>query len=116
VAQILHGMGAQVTVYDPVALDNARRAHPELVYAATPIEAVRDAHVVLLLTEWPEFAELTPGDLAAVVAQLNIVDGRGVLNPLRWRAAGWTYRALGVTATPRRQPAFARTETPARSD
>jgi UDPglucose 6-dehydrogenase len=117
VAQILHGMGAQVTVYDPIAQDNARRAHPELIYAATPIEAVRDAHVVLLLTEWPEFAELTPGDLAAVVALRNIVDGRGVLDPVRWRAAGWNYRTLGVvTAPPRRRSPFARTETPARSD
>ena len=63
VAQILHGMGAQVTVYDPAALANARRACPELGYAATLAEAARDAHVVLLLTEWAEFAELRPDDL-----------------------------------------------------
>ena len=60
VAQILHGMGAQVTVYDPAALANARRACPELGYAATLAEAARDAHVVLLLTEWAEFASSGP--------------------------------------------------------
>ena len=99
VAQILHGMGAQVTVYDPAALANARRTYPELGYAATLAEAARGAHVVLVLTEWTEFAELKPGDLATVVARQNIVDGRGVLDSELWRAAGWNCRALGVTVT-----------------
>ena len=107
VAQILHGMGAQVTVYDPAALANARRACPELGYAATLADAARGAHVMLLLTEWPEFAELKPGDLSAVVARRNIVDGRGVLDPALWRAAGWNYRALGVTPTPPLSTGFA---------
>jgi UDPglucose 6-dehydrogenase len=100
VAQILHGMGAQVTVYDPAALANARRVCPELGYAATLTEAARDAHVVLLLTEWAEFAELRPDDLGPVVAHHNIVDGRGVLDPALWRAAGWNYRAPGVGLAP----------------
>jgi UDPglucose 6-dehydrogenase len=96
VAQILHAMGAKVTVYDPAALVNARRACPELGYAATLADAARDACVVLLLTEWAEFAELRPDDLSSVVAQRNIVDGRGLLDPAQWQAAGWNYRALGV--------------------
>lgn len=99
VAQILHGMGAQVTVYDPAALANARRARPELSYAATAAGAAEGAHVVLLLTEWPEFAELRPEDLDTVVAQRNIVDGRNVLNAAQWRAAGWNYRILGSSST-----------------
>ena len=107
VARILHGMGAQVTVYDPAALANARRTCPELRYAVTTAEAARDAHVVLLLTEWAEFAELRPGDLGAVVAQRNIVDGRNVLDPALWRAAGWNYRALGVALTPPLSTRFA---------
>ena len=100
VAQILHGMGAQVTVYDPAALANAHRTCPELSYAATTVEAARDAHIVLLLTEWAEFAELRPDDLNTVVAQRNVVDGRNVLDPALWRAAGWNYRALGSALTP----------------
>jgi UDPglucose 6-dehydrogenase len=96
VAQILHGLGARVTIYDPAALANARRAWPELGYADTLADAARDAHVVLVLTEWPEFVKLRPGDLDRVVARQNLVDGRSVLNPAEWRAAGWAYRALGV--------------------
>ena len=100
VAQLLHGMGAQVTVYDPAALDNARQACPELSYAKTLAEAARDAYMVLLLTEWPEFADLTPDDLETVVAQRNMVDGRNVLDPDLWRTAGWNYRALGLALPP----------------
>jgi UDPglucose 6-dehydrogenase len=100
VANILHGMGARVTVHDPAALANARRASPELGYAATVAEAARDAHVVLVLTEWPEFAGLSPASLATVVARRNIIDGRNILDADRWRDAGWNYRALGAAAIP----------------
>jgi UDPglucose 6-dehydrogenase len=96
VAQILTGMGARVTVHDPAALDNARRARPELSYARTVADAARGAHVVLLLTEWPEFAALTPARLSGIVARRNIIDARNVLDPGVWREAGWEYRALGM--------------------
>jgi UDPglucose 6-dehydrogenase len=73
-----------------------RRICPELGYAATMAEAAQDAQVVLLLTDWPEFARLRPGSLNGVVARRNIVDGRNVLDPTLWRDAGWNYRALGT--------------------
>jgi UDPglucose 6-dehydrogenase len=95
VAATIHGLGAEVTVYDPAALGHARRAHPELRYATSAIDAVRDADVTLLLTEWQEFREADPETLGKVVRRRNIVDGRNVLDPGRWRAASWTYRALG---------------------
>ncbi|MFC4057993.1 UDP-glucose dehydrogenase family protein [Planomonospora corallina] len=88
-------LGAKVTVYDPAAMDNARRLHPELNYGTSALEASRDAHVVLLLTEWREFVELDPEELGSVVASRKIVDGRNALDAEVWRAAGWHYRALG---------------------
>ncbi len=95
VATSIRAQGAQVTVYDPQALDNARRAHPELNYGTSAQDAVAGAHVVLLLTEWKEFRDLDPEVLGTAVAERNIVDGRNALDPERWRAAGWHYRALG---------------------
>ncbi|GAA4143084.1 UDP-glucose/GDP-mannose dehydrogenase family protein [Actinomadura keratinilytica] len=95
VAATIHAQGGTVTVYDPQAMDNARRAHPDLRYGASAQDAARGAHVVLLLTEWKEFREMDPAALADVVAERNIVDGRNALDPERWRTAGWTYRALG---------------------
>ncbi|WP_220448493.1 UDP-glucose dehydrogenase family protein [Nonomuraea mesophila] len=95
VAVTIGQQGGRVTIYDPIALDNARKAHPELNYGGSAVEAVRGAHVVLLLTEWQEFLELDPEQLGAVVATRRIVDGRNCLDPELWRAAGWHYRALG---------------------
>ncbi|WP_229068357.1 UDP-glucose/GDP-mannose dehydrogenase family protein [Actinoplanes sp. DH11] len=95
VAATLHSMGAHVVVYDPAAMANARRAHPELAYGTSALDAARDADVVVLLTEWNEFREIEPSAMAAVAAQNKIVDGRHALEPAQWRAAGWEYRALG---------------------
>ncbi|MFC4015695.1 UDP-glucose dehydrogenase family protein [Nonomuraea purpurea] len=95
VAVTIGQQGGRVTVYDPIALDNARKAHPELNYGMSAVEAVRGANVVLLLTEWQEFVALDPEELGAVVATRRIVDGRNALNAEAWRAAGWHYRALG---------------------
>ncbi|TMR13512.1 UDP-glucose/GDP-mannose dehydrogenase family protein [Nonomuraea turkmeniaca] len=95
VAVTIGHQGGQVTVYDPIALGNARKAHPELNYGESAVEAVRGAHVVLLLTEWQEFVALDPEELGAVVATRRIVDGRNALDAEMWRSAGWHYRALG---------------------
>jgi UDPglucose 6-dehydrogenase len=95
VAATMHRLGAAVTVYDPVALVNARQAHAELSYAGSALEAVTNADVTLLLTEWQEFRDADPEELGRVVGKRNIVDGRNALDPDPWRDAGWTYRALG---------------------
>ncbi|HET6624789.1 MAG TPA: UDP-glucose/GDP-mannose dehydrogenase family protein [Nocardioidaceae bacterium] len=95
VAGRLHLFGAHVTVHDPQAMANARRLWPTLHYADSVIDACRGAHLVLVLTEWAQFRQLDPAVLAGVVAAPAIVDGRNCLDPLVWRSAGWTYRALG---------------------
>ncbi|MCX5226591.1 UDP-glucose/GDP-mannose dehydrogenase family protein [Streptomyces sp. NPDC006553] len=95
VAGQIHLQGGQVTVYDPKGMDNARRLFPTLGYAESALEAVRGADVVLHLTEWREFRELDPAALAEVAASRVILDGRNALDSERWRAAGWTYRAMG---------------------
>ena len=87
--------GAHVTVHDPQAMSNARRAWPDLSYAETAMDAVAGAHVILHLTEWSEYRELDPVVVGEVAAVKRIVDGRNALDGQRWRDAGWTYRALG---------------------
>ena len=95
VAVTIRGLGATVRMFDPAALGNACRAYPELEGAGAVLGAARDADVVLLLTEWPEICDTDPEVLAKTVARRAIVDGRHALDPARWRAAGWTYRAPG---------------------
>ncbi|RPK88816.1 UDP-glucose 6-dehydrogenase TuaD [Streptomyces sp. ADI98-12] len=95
VAGQIHLQGGQVTVYDPKGMDNARRVFPTLGYAGSALEAVRGADVVLHLTEWSEFRELDPAELAAAVSTPILLDGRNALDPEVWRKAGWTFRAMG---------------------
>ncbi|AYG82447.1 UDP-glucose 6-dehydrogenase [Streptomyces hundungensis] len=95
VAGQIHLQGGQVTVYDPKGMDNARRLFPTLGYAPSAVEAVRGADVVLHLTEWREFRDLDPAELAEAAATRIILDGRNALDPVTWREAGWTYRAMG---------------------
>jgi UDPglucose 6-dehydrogenase len=87
--------GATVTVYDPEAMENARRVRPTLRYAGSAAEACEGAHLVLHLTEWPEFRALDPVALKDVVANPVMLDARLLLDAAQWRAAGWTYRAPG---------------------
>ena len=91
--------GAAVTVYDPQGMDNARKVFPTLGYAESASEALRDAELVILATEWQEFRNLDPAEVGKLVARKHIIDGRNVLDVASWNAAGWTVEALGRTLT-----------------
>jgi UDPglucose 6-dehydrogenase len=95
IAGQLHLEGAQVSVYDPRAVTTARARFPTLTYADSAVAACRGADLVLHLTEWPEFREITPAQLEGVVARPQLFDGRNVLDLDAWRSAWWTARALG---------------------
>jgi UDPglucose 6-dehydrogenase len=49
----------------------------------------------MVLTEWEEFAGIDPVALLEVVAHPRVLDARLVLEPDKWRAAGWQLHALG---------------------
>ncbi|TDP43086.1 UDPglucose 6-dehydrogenase [Nocardia ignorata] len=96
VAGMIQLHGAVVTVYDPKAVENSRRVFPTLNYATSVAEACDRADVVLVLTEWNEFTDLTPADLEPVVRSRSIIDGRNCLDRHAWRDAGWVYAGLGT--------------------
>jgi UDPglucose 6-dehydrogenase len=95
VAATADALGARVTLYDPAAAAKAVAAYPQLRRADTAEGAARDADVLLVLTEWDEFREADPEILGKAVRRRNVLDARHALDPARWRAAGWTYRAMG---------------------
>lgn len=95
VAGSLSLAGAVVTVYDPEGMDNARKVFPTLNYAADCEEALRESELVILATEWQEFRQLDPAEVAGLVTNKHIIDGRNVLDVEAWKQAGWTIEALG---------------------
>ncbi|OBH52346.1 UDP-glucose 6-dehydrogenase [Mycobacterium colombiense] len=88
--------GAAVNVFDPKALDNAQRLFPTLNYAVSVEEACERADAVLVLTEWRQFVDMDPDDLADRVRARVIVDGRNCLDVARWQQAGWRVYRLGA--------------------
>lgn len=95
VAVAMSNAGAEVVVHDPKGLDNAARVYPHMAYNHDVMSALLGADLVVLGTEWREYRELDPTVAAAQVRTARIIDGRNTLDPQAWRAAGWTYRALG---------------------
>ncbi|MDF1479135.1 UDP-glucose/GDP-mannose dehydrogenase family protein [Leifsonia sp. H3M29-4] len=95
VAARLAELGAEVIATDPEAIETSRRLRPGLHYVESAEAAVTGADAVLLLTEWKQYRDLDPERLGSLVAVRAILDGRNCLDPAQWRAAGWTYRALG---------------------
>lgn len=94
-AGLLQLNGAAVAVYDPKAAENSRRVFPTLNYATSVTEAVEKADAVLVATEWQEFVDLDPEDLADLVRAKVVVDGRNCLDVARWQSAGWRVYGLG---------------------
>jgi UDPglucose 6-dehydrogenase len=95
VAGLLQLNGATVNVYDPKAMENSQRVFPTLNYSTSVLEACERADAVLVLTEWQEFVDLDPAELAGTVRAKVIVDGRNCLDVAKWHAAGWRVFALG---------------------
>ncbi|MZF90964.1 UDP-glucose/GDP-mannose dehydrogenase family protein [Streptomyces sp. SID5643] len=95
VADEIRRGGAQVRVHDPAATDNARATHPALQYTLDVAKACEHADLVLHLTEWPQYRELDPVGLATVVRAPVVIDARHTLDPIAWRAAGWSLHAPG---------------------
>ncbi|MCT1414304.1 UDP-glucose dehydrogenase family protein [Corynebacterium sanguinis] len=87
--------GAAVRVFDPEAMDNARRVFPTLDYASSLDDALTNAELIILATEWQQFRDIDPVVTGDLVDQRLVIDGRNVLNSEAWNAAGWKVRALG---------------------
>jgi UDPglucose 6-dehydrogenase len=91
----LQGEGATVAAYDPVAMERARADLPDVVMCDSALEALDGADAAVLVTEWPEFAELDWAEAARRMARPLLIDGRNFLDADTLRAAGFEYEGIG---------------------
>ncbi len=91
----LQGEGASVVAYDPVAEARAGDLLPSVELSDSPEGALAGADAAILVTEWPEFAELDWAAAASSMRNPLIVDGRNFLDRDAMRAAGFTYEGIG---------------------
>lgn len=91
-------LGANVTAYDPEAMENAKfYLQDKIEYAKNQYDAVKNADALIVLTEWNEFNN---PDLDQVKELLNkpvIFDGRNVFNRRKTKQMGFTHYSIGKT-------------------
>ena len=95
IAAQIQAAGAIVTVHDPKAIANAQKRFPALKFAEDINNTLKDADIVLHLTEWKIYRDINPGQVKSLVKTAIMIDGRNALDRDAWRAAGWKFRALG---------------------
>jgi UDPglucose 6-dehydrogenase len=91
----LEGEGAEVVAYDPVAAEAARGLLGEVEFRDSALDALEGADAAVLVTEWPEFAQLDWTAAAARMARPLLVDGRNFLDAGQLRKAGFEYEGIG---------------------
>jgi len=92
----LHGEGAQVRAYDPVAADRAAEMLVGTEISDSALDALDGADAAVLVTEWPEFRELDwAGEVKERMTVPLVIDGRNFLDGPMLEAAGFTYEGIG---------------------
>lgn len=88
---------SNVTVYDPKAMDNAKKLIGDKVkYAQDAYEACRDADILVILTEWEEFRNADLNKVRGQMKTHKILDLRNMLNVTEVKAAGFDYACIGM--------------------
>mgnify|MGYP000718158533 FL=1 len=96
VAKLIEAEGATVVMHDPISLDHVRATQPSFVAEHDLVKAATGADALVLATEWNDYREgHVPADLAPVVANKLIIDGRNALKVEKWQKAGFRLIALG---------------------
>ncbi len=95
IASMLREEGAELQVYDPIAMDKARDILKDVIYAADPYQAVEGVELLMLLTDWDDFKWLDFKKVRDLMAQPSIIDARNCLDPLTLRRMGFLYEGVG---------------------
>jgi UDPglucose 6-dehydrogenase len=91
---ILNEAGAIIRAFDP-AVDVLRSNLDGIELFSTPLDAVEGAEVLVVLTEWEVFKEVSPNDVKSLMKSRNVVDARNVLEKDAWQQAGFGYQGIG---------------------
>jgi UDPglucose 6-dehydrogenase len=91
----LTAMGAKVRAFDPEGMDEARKLLADVEFSGGPYDAVEDADVLVILTEWDQFRALDLDRVKQLMRRPAIVDLRNVYRPEEMRARGFEYASVG---------------------
>ena len=99
---LLLEQGAEVFAYDPVGVDNFKKLYPEgrsgrgsVTYTHTVEEALKDANVCYIFTEWQEIKAMKPLDFKMLMRTPLLYDGRNLYSLKAMKSAGVEYYSVG---------------------
>ncbi len=96
IIRALRSEEALIRAYDPVAMEKAKEVLGEAIqYASNAYEAVKDAHAVVVVTEWPEFKELDWAKIKGLMKTPILVDARNCLDRDSMTKLGFLYQGIG---------------------
>lgn len=95
IIEALADLGAEITVYDPVAENNLKKIYPNINFASDPIEACKSADALIIVTEWDVFKQINLRDIKKVMDNPLIFDGRNIYDPEEMKDAGFKYISIG---------------------
>ncbi len=91
----LQADGARVRAYDPVAENEARKLMVGVEFADSALGALEGADACIIVTEWPEFADLDWTAAAAAMRGRVVIDGRNFVDREQVKASGFAYEGIG---------------------
>ncbi len=92
----MRNLGANVVAYDPVAASNAKKfAQVDFELAASPLEATKNADVLVVVTEWAEFEKIPLKKIAESLGRKIIFDGRNIFNLAELQRYDFEYYGIG---------------------
>ncbi len=86
---------AQIKVYDPVAMDNAKEILKNVEYGGDPYEVARGSNALVIVTEWNEFQEIDLERIRDLMINPLVVDGRNIYEPEKMKELGFIYKSIG---------------------
>lgn len=96
VINALQKSGAAIKVYDPVAIENAKKIFKKKVYfCSNSYEVAEEADIFIIMTEWNEFRHLDLSKIKKVMKKPIILDGRNIYDSQKVKRAGFVYQGVG---------------------
>lgn len=95
IIELLKQEGAKISVYDPEAMDNAKRLIEGIEFSGDMYSAVKDSDLLIVITDWNEFKEADLGKIKSLMKSPNIIDGRNIYDPEKIRNLGFSYIGVG---------------------
>jgi UDPglucose 6-dehydrogenase len=90
-------MGAEIMVYDPVAMGNTKKVFgSQVTYAKSARDCIRGAVCAFIATGWDQFRRISPRDFRALMGSPNVVDGRRIYDQSRFLKAGVNIATIGT--------------------